>query len=471
MNMTKKQRNLTFAVLLVSSIGTSLLQTALTTALPSMMRDLSISAATAQWLTSVYSLTVGIMVPATAYLIKRFPTRKLFLSAVTLFAAGTLLAIVTPTFSLLMVARVMQAMGNGIVLPMTQVVVLTIYPVEQRGTVMGIYGLAVGAAPVVAPTLAGIIIDLWSWRTIFEIVLVIVTVDILMALKVMRDITETEYQSFDVLSMLLCTVSFSGILLGLGNLGAADFISLQVGFPLLVGAAALVLFSRRQLRLETPFLELRVLKVKDYLLAVIISMLLYAVMMAGSTLFPIYIQTVCGKSATVSGLIMMPGSLVMALISPFTGRFYDKFGIRKLVVGGSLLMLLSCFGVVFVNADTSVFYIASVYILRLIAIGCIMMPVVTWGMSVLGPENTAHGTALLTSLRTISGAFGSAVFVAVMSKVTELTSSQKGVAANAAGIDFAFAGITAVAAVLFVVCVFCVREQKFRGDSVQNAVS
>ena len=192
MNMTKKQRNLTFAVLLVSSIGTSLLQTALTTALPSMMRDLSISAATAQWLTSVYSLTVGIMVPATAYLIKRFPTRKLFLSAVTLFAAGTLLAIVTPTFSLLMVARVMQAMGNGIVLPMTQVVVLTIYPVEQRGTVMGIYGLAVGAAPVVAPTLAGIIIDLWSWRTIFEIVLVIVTVDILMALKVMRDITETE---------------------------------------------------------------------------------------------------------------------------------------------------------------------------------------------------------------------------------------------------------------------------------------
>ena len=235
MNMTKKQRNLTFAVLLVSSIGTSLLQTALTTALPSMMRDLSISAATAQWLTSVYSLTVGIMVPATAYLIKRFPTRKLFLSAVTLFAAGTLLAIVTPTFSLLMVARVMQAMGNGIVLPMTQVVVLTIYPVEQRGTVMGIYGLAVGAAPVVAPTLAGIIIDLWSWRTIFEIVLVIVTVDILMALKVMRDITETEYQSFDVLYMLLCTVSFSGILLGLGNLGAADFISLQVGFPLLVG--------------------------------------------------------------------------------------------------------------------------------------------------------------------------------------------------------------------------------------------
>ena len=161
MNMTKKQRNLTFAVLLVSSIGTSLLQTALTTALPSMMRDLSISAATAQWLTSVYSLTVGIMVPATAYLIKRFPTRKLFLSAVTLLAAGTLLAIVTPTFSLLMVARVMQAMGNGIVLPMTQVVVLTIYPVEQRGTVMGIYGLAVGAAPVVAPTLAGIIIDLW----------------------------------------------------------------------------------------------------------------------------------------------------------------------------------------------------------------------------------------------------------------------------------------------------------------------
>lgn len=447
--LSKKERNWLFAVVLVASISSSMLQTALTTALPVIMSDLSVSASTAQWLTSAYSLAMGIMVPSTAFLMRRFSTRKLFLGALLLFAVGTLIVLLSSNFTLLLFGRILQAMGNGIILPMTQVIILTIYPIEKRGFIMGIYGLAAGAAPVIAPTLAGIIIDVWNWRAIFVITLFIIVVNLLLAFKVMKNITETEKIHFDFLSMFLCTIGFSGIIIGLGNISSLNLLVILV--PILIGVISLILFSKRQLNLSHPFLELRTLKNKNYLLAVIISMLLYAVMMGGSTLFPIYIQEVMGESATTSGLIMMPGSLVMAIISPFTGVFYDKLGIRKLVIFGSVLMFLSCLGVTFVNQETSIIYIVVCYILRLISIGCIMMPIVTWGMSGLDSYFTSHGTALLTALRTISGALGSAVFVAVMTYFTNLSNS--GLSASSYGVDIAFIGMTVLAGVQMIVAI------------------
>lgn len=225
---------------------------------------------------------------------------------------------------------------------------------------------------------------------------------------------------------------FCGLLIGAGNIGRGSFFSTQIGLPYYGGSAGADSVQYPSAKEQRALSGTRILKVKDYFLAVVISMLLYAVMMAGSTLFPIYIQTVCQRSAAVSGLIMMPGSLIMAVISPFAGRFFDRFGIRRLVVWGSALQMISCLGVVFVNESTPALYIAAVYIVRLISIGLIMMPIVTWGMMRLGPEKTAHGTALLTSLRTISGAFGSAIFVAVMTGVTGMTSGSLEVTANAA---------------------------------------
>ncbi len=455
MNLSHKQCNYLFAVLLVASVGSSLLQTALTTALPAIMRDLNISASTGQWLTSAYSLAMGIMVPATAFLMRRFSLRHLFLSAVSLFAFGTLVAFLSTNFPLLLIGRMLQAAGNGIILPMTQVVILTIYPFERRGAVMGIYGLAVGGAPVIAPTLAGIIIDVWNWRSIFLVVLAVILVDLLLSVKFMKDIGEAEKCSFDFTSMLMCSIGFSSILIGLGNINAPNLLLLFI--PLLIGAAALGLFCRRQLHAPQPFLDLQTLRQKEFRLAVIVSMLLYAVMMAGSTLIPIYIQTIMGKSATVSGLIMMPGSLIMALISPITGKFYDRFGIRKLAVFGSTMMFLSCLCVSFVNEHTSVLYIATAYIFRLISIGCLMMPIVTWGMSGLDLASTAHGTALMTTLRTISGAFGAAIFVAIMTASTNI--HHPGAIADAFGIDVAFICTTVLAAIAVLISVFFVGKK------------
>ncbi|MCC0694192.1 MDR family MFS transporter [Clostridioides sp. ES-S-0048-02] len=462
MSLNKQSRNMIFAVLLIGSIVGSLLQTSLTTALPVMMGDLNISATTAQWLTSAYTLAMGIMVPATAFLIRRFPTKPLFISAMSLFAVGLLLSASASSFTPLLFGRILQAMGNGVLLSMTQVIILTIYPAEQMGSIMGIYGLAAGAAPIFAPTLAGIVIDIFNWQAIFWFSLVISIIDIIIASRVLQNVIETKKQSFDTFSMILCAVGFSGLLLGLGNIGTTEFFSINIALPLFVGIVSIIVFSLRQIHSKEPFLELRILKNKSYRLAVIISMLLYVVMMAGSTLIPIYIQTIRGFSATKCGLIMMPGSLVMALISPFAGRFYDRFGIRKLVVCGSIFLAISCLGVSFVGEDTSVLYISAFYIIRLIAIGLIMMPIVTWGMSVLGEKNIAHGTALLTSLRTIAGAIGSAVFVAVMTTATVTSRGMTNATANVFGMDVAFICISIVAVVQLLVAFFFIERKSLK---------
>lgn len=458
--ITKVTRNMIFTVLMISSIIGALLQTSLTTALPSIMEDLQISASTAQWLTSAYSLAMGIMVPATAFLLKRFKTKPLFLVGMGMYFCGLIFSATATTFLALLFGRTLQALGNGILLSMTQVVILMIFPIKQRGTAMGIYGLAVGAAPVLAPTITGIVIDHFDWHIIFWFALIFVLADMILAFFVMENIMENEKQKFDTVSMILSTVGFSGILLGIGNLGTNHLFSLTIGFPILIGLLSLFAFIYRQLHLENPFLELRTFKNKEFRLSVIMSMLLYAVMITGSSLFPIYIQIVRGLSATVSGLIMMPGSIVMAIISPFAGKIYDKFGIRKLAVIGSSFMAVSCIGVALVGENTSIPYLIVVYIARLISISCIMMPMVTWGMSTLDSEYTSHGTALLTSLRTISGAIGSAVFVVIMTYITNITSEAgKAVTANAFGIDAAFISVSVIAVLQFIIAFFFVGKK------------
>jgi EmrB/QacA subfamily drug resistance transporter len=447
-----------FTVLMISSIIGALLQTSLTTALPVIMNDLNITAATAQWLTSAYSLAMGIMVPVTPFLLNRFRTKNLFLTGMGMYFLGLLLCATAYVFPILLVGRVIQAFGNGILLSMTQVIILTIFPLEKRGTAMGIYGLAIGAAPVLAPTITGLVIDIMDWHIIFWFALVLVAGNIILACISMKNVLKNQKQSFDFFSLLLSASGYSGLVIGFGNLGTYSIFSLTVALPLFIGVLMLGLFIFRQLRLKEPLLELRTFKNREFRLSIILSMLLYAVMMGGSTLFPIYIQIVHGLSATMSGLIMMPGSLAMAAISPFAGRIYDKFGMKVLAIAGSSFMVVSCVAISFVQPSTSILYLTTMYVARLIAISCIMMPIVTWGMSTLDEKLTSHGTALLSSLRTIAGAISSAVFVAVMTFATRVSSESIAITANAFGIDAAFIGISILAVLQLLISIFLIRK-------------
>lgn len=450
--LSDSRKRMIFIVIMVTCILCSMLSTALTTALPQMMLEFGISAGEGQWLTSVYSLVMGIMLLATAYLIRRFRTKRLYMVSLALFTLGLFLDGITTSFVTMMVGRIFQAAGNGILLSLGQVVLLTIYPKEKRGSIMGIYGLAVGAAPVIAPTLAGLIIDASGWRMIFYILLVISFVALILTGVSFRDVLDNEKIPFDILSFLLCGVGFGGILLGLGNMGTLPMTSGFVLLPLLCGIAACIAFVWRQLHMETPFLELRILKVREYRIAVAASMVLYAILMALSVLLPIHIQSIGGHSATISGLVIMPGSIAMALINPVAGKMYDKMGMKRVFASGAILMILSGLGFWYACAGDSLSMIAFFNTIRNISTGLLMMPLVTWGMGGLQENATAHGTALLTSLRTVSGSFGVAVFMTLVSGM-----SASGI--DRTGMQAAYIGLVVLGIVELVLCICAFRKK------------
>ena len=446
-----KKKACIFCVLLSSCIISSMVQTALNTALALIMEEMSVSAGTAQWLASSYSLVMGIMVLSTAFLIRRYPSRPLYLSFMSLFSLGLLLAALSPSFWVLLLGRVLQAVGCGLLMSLTQVVIP-----ETRGSVMGLYGLAVCAAPVLAPTLTGIIIDSMGWQMVFWIALGASVITLGIGFFTMGNVTETTPISFDILSLLLCAAGFASLVVGLGNWSSYKIVSVPVLGLVVGGLGFLLLFVKRQQQLSVPFLNLKAFANLEFRLSVLSSMLIYCSMMAVSTLLPLYNQSLRGVSATTSGLIMMPGSLVTALISPVAGKIHDRFGIRKLYLIGGFLILTGHISFCLLTTDTPVAIISVLFLVRQLGIGMLMMTTVTWGMSTLQGEMISDGTAIISSLRTVSGAIGSAVFVSIMSAVA----GRSDVAAMMCGIRAAFAGIALLSAVLFLLAVLCIGRKK-----------
>lgn len=458
--LTDKKRTLIFWSIVVSCIATTMLSTALTTALPAIMIDLDITTTTGQWLTSGYSLVMGIMMPLTAFLITRFPTKKLYLTSMVIFIVGLFLSAVANNFPIMMVSRVFQACGNGLLATMAQVILLSIYPPEKRGTIMGWYGLSVGATPVIAPTIAGIIVDVFNWRAIFYISIIIMVISFVFAIFVFEDVLENAKKKFDSYSFVLSAIAFGGVTLGIGNIGKYDILSIGVVGLLTLSLITGVLFARRQLQIDEPFLDVRILKNKNYTISVISSMLLYLVMMGGSVIMPIYVQSILGKSATVSGLVVLPGSLAMAITSPFAGKLYDKFGMKKLFTIGAIFMFVSSIGMYLVAMDTNILIPVILNVIRCVSIGCLMMPLVTWGMSNLEKEATAHGTALLTSLRTVAGAIGAVVFVNVMTIVATNSADIYLENASIHGLNITFLAMSVVTISLICISIFLVKGER-----------
>lgn len=453
MNLSNEKRKLIFIVIVVSTVVTSMLSTALTTALPAIINDLNISASKGQWLTSLYSLVMGIFVLCTAFLIKRFPTKILYVSSLGIFVTGLIVDIFAQSFQGLMIGRIFQAAGNGILLALAQVILLTIYPIEKRGSIMGIYGLAVGAAPIISPTLAGIIVDRFGWKMIFIASFMVCIVALIVTVFVFENVLENEKVSFDFLSLALCTIAFIGITLGAGNIGSYSFVSFHVLYAFIIGVVSGILFVKRQLRLEQPFLDVSVFSNHRFRTAIMGSMLMYAILIAVSVLQPIYIQKICGYTATVSGLVAMPGSILMAFMNPVIGKLYDKIGIKILFVTGAVLLIISSGAFSIFTAATSIILISGVNIIRNMGIVCIMMPLVTYSVSEISESKVSAATSLLTSLRTVAGSVGSAVFIATATIASTST-------IDIHGINVAFVGMSAVSIMIFIIAVLGVKEEK-----------
>lgn len=456
--ITEKKRMLIFVNIVISCIACSMLATALTTALPPIIKDLDIPVTTGQWLTSGYSLAMAITMPLTAFLINRFSTKKLYCTAIFVFMIGLLISALSVNFPLMMSGRLIQASGNGVLTSMAQVIVLTIFPPEKKGTAMGWYGLSIGAAPVIAPTIAGMMVDVIGWRMIFIAALAIMMISFIYAMIVFSDVLDTAKNKFDVISFIMSAFAFGGITLGIGNIGSYGFVSIQVLLTLFIGAGAAVLFVKRQFQLEAPFLELRILKNREYRLSVLGSILLYFIMMGSSLLMPLYVQQTLGRSATLSALVMLPGSLVSAVVSPFAGKLYDKVGMKVLFITGAICLTASNFLMCFIGMATPVWTASAFNVIRSIAIGCLMMPLVTWGTNNVKMEMTSHATALLTSLRTIAGAIGSAVFVAILTMVTNRSVQTYGEEASMHGVNMAFLTMALSSILLVILAVWGTKQ-------------
>jgi len=399
--VTDKERTLIFINFIISCIASSMLTTALNTALPPIMKDFEIDFNTGQWLTSGFSLFISIITPLSAYLITSIKTKKLYCLALLFFIAGLTICALSPNFWIMMLGRIIQGCGNGLLTAMGQVIILTIYPPEKRGTIMGWFGLSIGFAPIIAPTIAGIIVDYVGWRMIFVISITIMVISLIFALFVYKNVLPIIEKSFDIVSLFISALAFGGITLAIGNMGKYKFVSFQVLMLLIIGIISIVLFVIRQLRLKTPLLDIRVLK--DPMLSIsIVSIVLVQLFLLGSTvIFPIYVQQLKKESATISGLVILPGSLLMALISPVVGKFYDKFGIKLLLLSSSIIILISNLSLFFINIHASIWIVAIIQVFRCLALGLIFTPILTWGMTNIPKTKTSDATALLNQSVTL----------------------------------------------------------------------
>ncbi len=412
--MSDVSENALFATLCSSCVVLALLSTALNTALPAIGAGLGVPSQTAQWLVSGYALALAVSMPATGYAVSRFASRPLYIAALVLFVLCSICCALSPSFELVMVARVGQAMANALVSNLTQVTILSMYPKEQRGTRMGWFGLSVGVAPVVAPALGGVVVDAWGWRVLFGIIAVAGAACISAALIFMRNAQPAKLSSFDAPSFGFSIVVFGGLTIGLGQFASSGLETIASWVPLLFAAAAAAVFVPRQFYAAEPFLNLRLLGNGRFARSVIASAALYAVMMGGAAVLPVYLQQDLGCSASVAGAVVLPAALFMALVNPLAGRVFDRKGMRCLAVAGVALLLVGCGGMCLPGLSGSVPAAAVLAMLRYVGIGLVQMPLVTWGNGAVEGKDMPQATALLTSFRNIAGALGVAVFVGML---------------------------------------------------------
>jgi len=422
-------------VLLSGAFVAILNQTLLGTALPHIMRDLDLNASTAQWLQSIFMLVNGIMIPVTAFLIASFTTRGLFLSAMGSFAIGTAICAVAPNFTILMIGRILQAAGAGIIMPLMQTILFLVFPINKRGTAMGMFGLVIAFAPAICPTLSGWIVEQFPWESLFYMILPIIIVDIIIAYFILKNVTEQTYPKLDVLSIILSSFGFGGLLYGFSTAGSSGWVSEQVFISMSIGAIALIWFIRRQLKLKEPILEFRIFKYKMFTLTTALGMVVFIAMIGAAVVLPLLMQNMLGFTAFESGLALLPGAAIMGLMNPVTGRLFDLYGAKWLSIIGLLILVITTFMFADLSEQTSFAYIATLNAFRMLSVAMVMMPVTTAGLNQLPPDLIPHGTAMNNTMRQVAGAVGTALLVTVM---TTGAIPDKGVEGMIHGVNVSF---------------------------------
>lgn len=402
-------------IMILGAFLATLNQTIMSVATPELMKDFAITAATAQWLTTGYLLVNGVLIPITAYLMQKFSTRQLFQASMIIFLAGTIVAALASGFPVLLTGRLIQAAGAGIIMPLLTNVILALFPPEKRGSAMGLVGLAIIVAPAIGPTLAGYVLENYSWETMFYAMIPFAVLVIALGFIYLRNVGERLNVRFDAISVILSTIGFGALLYGFSRAGSLGWSSGEVLTMIAIGLAGLIVFSWRQLNMQSPLLDLRAFKFSMFSLTTLISIAVTMIMYADMMLLPLYLQNARGYTAIESGLLLLPGALLMGLLMPVTGRLFDKFGAKWLTLIGMAIVIGTTLGFINLTDSTSYTYLVLMSTARRIGMAFMMMPLQTAGLNQLPQRLNAHGTAISNTIRQVAGAIGTSLLITVMS--------------------------------------------------------
>ncbi|WP_062388391.1 DHA2 family efflux MFS transporter permease subunit [Demequina iriomotensis] len=452
-------------VLIVAAFVVILNETVMGVAIPHLMEDLAITAVAAQWLTTAFLLTMSVVIPITGFLLRRFHTRPIFLTAMSLFVAGTLIAALAPGFEVLLLARVVQACGTAIMLPLLITTVMQLEPPETRGRRMGSISVVIAVAPAIGPTMSGLILSVLPWRFMFVFVLPIAAAVLALGWRLMRNVTEPTDAPIDVLSVILSALGFGGLVFGLSRIGEAggDGVPATTVAALAVGAVALGLFVWRQIvlqRIDDALLDLRTFRVPTFAVSIVMFAILMMSLFGMIILLPLFMQGVLGLSVLQSGLLLLPGGLLMGLCAPGIGRAVDRIGPRPLLIPGAALVAGVLWTLAFTMSPATPWWaLLACHVVLSAGLALMFTPLFAASLGSLPPHLYAYGSATVSTVQQVSGAAGTALFVSTMAAVaaSRTATGVDELAAQSAGIRAAYL-IAAILASGAVVAAFFIQR-------------
>lgn len=432
-----RQRTAFIGTLLLGTFGMSIRQSSLSTAYPTLMREFAIPASMVQWLTTGFMLVMCLLIPTSPWLLHNIPFKKLFVSVVLTFSAGTLLCVVAPTFWVLVLGRMLEAVAVGIIFPSYQTVLLIITPVPGRGSVMGLAGLIMGSALAVGPIVSGVVLNFTSWRGLFVLFLVVMAIVLLLTPWAIQDVVGQYPSEIDGLSVVL-GLGFIGVLYVLTESVSADPQWGLLGGLLVASVLAIAWFIYRQLHRDKPLLNLRVFTSGIYTKSVFLTGISYIALIVTTILMPLYYQNVLGTSALVSGLAMVPAAVVLALLNPISGRLLDRMGGKWVVLIGQSLIVIGMAAMIW--AASQRLLVLSIIMAAFIESGnaFVMMPSVTMGANDLPEDLVAHATAVTTTARQLFGSAGVAIATALLTLFTNQNAGLGKIPSQVVGFQWTF---------------------------------
>ncbi|MET3896937.1 DHA2 family lincomycin resistance protein-like MFS transporter [Devosia sp. UYZn731] len=458
------RNKLVIGLLLVSAFVVILNETIMGVALPHLMADLDITASAAQWLTTAFMLTMAVVIPITGFLLQRLNTRPVFILAMSLFSAGTLISALAPGFGVLVIGRIVQASGTAIMMPLLMTTVMNLVPPESRGKTMGNISIVISVAPAIGPTISGLILSVLEWRWMFILVLPIALGALALGASRIKNVTTPTNAPIDIVSIILSAIGFGGLVYGLSGLGEAAIHAPLVSpyIPLAVGVVAIVVFVLRQLQLQKQdraLLDLRTLAIPAFTISAAMMSILMMAMFGAFILLPIYLQNVLGLTTLQTGLLLLPGGLIMGLCAPTVGSLFDKYGPVPLVIPGAILTSAALWSLTFIQVDTPFWALLIAHLGLSVGLALMFTPLFTVSLGSLPPNLYSHGSAVIGTTQQVAGAAGTALFVAILTLQSARLSAGGAdmLTATTGGIKAAFL-CGAIISLLAVVAAFFIRK-------------